>query len=193
MVTSGFTCSPSCGQVQADRLGTLQGSVTTPAGKQQQNRADATRQAPKPPHTRQPFPAPPVSHGSSAAPGRGISPARGLKSHPKALQVKKLRHRQVQRLACIIQLTSSKTREPPEPQPQVYRRYHLPLLNSQRRSCPGCIYLACSLPGTRDGAGRRDLSHSLPGDEPNANPTSRHCQSIPSSVQPSSSNAGRLA
>lgn len=31
VVTSGFTCSPSWGLVQVDRLGTLQGSLTTPA------------------------------------------------------------------------------------------------------------------------------------------------------------------
>lgn len=43
----------------------------------------------------------PQHHSSSAAPGRGLSPAEELKAHPKALQVEKLRHRQVQRLACI--------------------------------------------------------------------------------------------
>lgn len=136
-----------------DRLGTLQGSVTTPAGKQQQNRADATSQAPKPLRTGQPFLAPPASHGSSAAPGRGEIPAWGLKAHPKALQVGKL----VQGPACITQLTSSKTREPPEPQPPVYQRHSFPFLNAQREKLPG-LYLPGPLPARNQNWGREEGS-----------------------------------
>lgn len=127
-------------------------------------------------------------HSSSAAHGRHVSPAWGLKPHPEALQVEKVRHGQVQRLPCITQLTGSKVREIHEPLHWVYHQQHFLLLTAWR-SCLGCVYLACSLSGTRAGAGRRDSSHSLPENEPNANSTWRHCQSIPSS----SSNADGLA
>jgi len=110
--------------------------------------------------------------------------------------VGKLRHRQGQAPACTTQLTSSETTEPPKRQPPVTSDAALPSQTPGGRRCPGCIYLARPLPGTRAGARRREPNHSLPGDEPNANPTPRHRQRIPSSVpalQQQCWTGGRLA